>query len=761
MLAIASALAIVLASKVRWHLLPLAPPLVAFVVICALSAAKGSAIMWLVPLAPLAVLFTVLRPGRLERRATADPRRRATPPADRGRDRSRRRGLDPGRVRRPRRSAPDRAGRDDRAGHRPDRGDDRPPPARSADRGVRRPRHRRLDGAPGPMAHRDARHVRRATLDSDAHPASDRPAAGARPAGRHQRRDRVRIRRRRVRTAAGHPDPDRRRRPDRPGAHGRPARRPPCRRPRRAGHRARGTRARRGSATPRSGSAPVDEISAGFTESGEQPRRRRNRARAARSDRGGAARRLLARSRRTGRRHAAGADPALPHRDPPRQRRAVRHRVRVAGAVARCQRPGRDRLRGSPGGARRPHRAAIRSRPDLAGGRGSRAAAGSRSIPVPAAEAADERRTRRHRRRRRHPPPSSHRSHRWRAPTTTTSTPPTDPESSDAGTWSTFTRWVVRSAFGLAIVLVPVFVVTSTIVALKVRRRRRRLAITDERQRVRAMWAVATDALVDAGLTIAPAWTDRQIAAARSASSPRRPSTSSSDSGRCRAPPPTARRGSPIRSPADALAALGHIEQSIRSPRTQMAADPLAPEHPVVAPGDPLTRARRYVATRAFWAATSAAVARVAAQMRAAATAGRGQRRRRSSVGSWSVVVVVGGGRRGGVPVTSIVTMAVADEAGRIGDRVVERELGPGVRSLGTVTVSTRPATVTTTSDGTPVSVTVSASPSGSLADSGTARGDIGVDRRLDIGRRSAGGSPGRSRSPAPTRVRRCRRPCT
>ena len=77
------------------------------------------------------------------------------------------------------------------------------------------------------------------------------------------------------------------------------------------------------------------------------------------------------------------------------------------------------------------------------------------------------------------------------------------------------TRWVVRSAFGLAIVLVPVFVVTSTIVALKVRRRRRRLAIADERQRVRAMWAVATDALVDAGLTIAPAWTDRQIAAAR------------------------------------------------------------------------------------------------------------------------------------------------------------------------------------------------------------------------------------------------------
>ena len=43
--------------------------------------------------------------------------------------------------------------------------------------------------------------------------------------------------------------------------------------------------------------------------------------------------------------------------------------------------------------------------------------------------------------------------------------PPPDADASDAGGWSTVTRWVVRSAFGLAIVLVPVFVVTSTIVA--------------------------------------------------------------------------------------------------------------------------------------------------------------------------------------------------------------------------------------------------------------------------------------------------------
>ena len=63
LLAITSALATVLASKFRWHLLPLAPPLVTFVVICGLSAAKGSGIAWLLPLAPLATLFAVLRPG--------------------------------------------------------------------------------------------------------------------------------------------------------------------------------------------------------------------------------------------------------------------------------------------------------------------------------------------------------------------------------------------------------------------------------------------------------------------------------------------------------------------------------------------------------------------------------------------------------------------------------------------------------------------------------------------------------------------------
>ena len=146
--------------------------------------------------------------------------------------------------------------------------------------------------------------------------------------------------------------------------------------------------------------------------------------------------------------------------------------------------------------------------------------------------------------------------------------PPPDAEASDAGAWSTVTRWAVRSGLVLAIVLVPVVFVTSTIVARKVRRRRRRLAIADERQRVRAMWAVATDALVDAGLTIAPAWTDRQIAA-RGASLAAEAQhelvrlgamSSAATYGPARLPDPMA---------AEALAALVHIEHSIRSPRTR------------------------------------------------------------------------------------------------------------------------------------------------------------------------------------------------
>jgi hypothetical protein len=142
------------------------------------------------------------------------------------------------------------------------------------------------------------------------------------------------------------------------------------------------------------------------------------------------------------------------------------------------------------------------------------------------------------------------------------------PEQEDSGKWSTVSRWVVRSGLGVAGVLLPVVLVAGAIVATKAQRRRRRLGTTDERQRVRATWAVATDALVDAGLTIAPAWTDRQIAeqGAPLAEDAQHElmrlgaMSSAATYGSSRLPPPMA---------GDVLAAVRHIEQSIRSPLTR------------------------------------------------------------------------------------------------------------------------------------------------------------------------------------------------
>jgi hypothetical protein len=146
--------------------------------------------------------------------------------------------------------------------------------------------------------------------------------------------------------------------------------------------------------------------------------------------------------------------------------------------------------------------------------------------------------------------------------------PVIDPEPSDAGTWSTFNRWVVRSALGLAAVLLPLLLVAGTIVAVKARRRRRRLAIADERQRVRATWAVATDALVDAGLTIAPAWTDRQIAE-QGAPLAEEAQHELVRLGAMSSAATYGPRRLTLPMAGDALAALRHIEQSIRSPRTR------------------------------------------------------------------------------------------------------------------------------------------------------------------------------------------------
>ncbi|MAT03968.1 MAG: hypothetical protein CL424_02860 [Acidimicrobiaceae bacterium] len=90
----------------------------------------------------------------------------------------------------------------------------------------------------------------------------------------------------------------------------------------------------------------------------------------------------------------------------------------------------------------------------------------------------------------------------------------------DGGTergWGAWTVWVRRVATVSAVVLLPLAVAVGTVLVLKWRRRRERLVAPDPAVRVRGAWANATDSMVDAGLTISPAWTDDRIADASSA----------------------------------------------------------------------------------------------------------------------------------------------------------------------------------------------------------------------------------------------------
>lgn len=78
--------------------------------------------------------------------------------------------------------------------------------------------------------------------------------------------------------------------------------------------------------------------------------------------------------------------------------------------------------------------------------------------------------------------------------------------------WDLIREWLLRwGAWGLVGVL-PLIGVVSAILLLKWWRRRRRLRVADPALRIRGAWANATDSLVDAGLDIAPAWTDARIA---------------------------------------------------------------------------------------------------------------------------------------------------------------------------------------------------------------------------------------------------------
>ncbi|MEO1057778.1 MAG: transglutaminaseTgpA domain-containing protein, partial [Actinomycetota bacterium] len=87
----------------------------------------------------------------------------------------------------------------------------------------------------------------------------------------------------------------------------------------------------------------------------------------------------------------------------------------------------------------------------------------------------------------------------------------------DAGALSTAFDWVLRVVAVGATALMPVVIAAALILFVKARRRARRLKNRVAAERIRGAWASATDALIDGGLAIDEADTDLEIAGAGAA----------------------------------------------------------------------------------------------------------------------------------------------------------------------------------------------------------------------------------------------------
>jgi hypothetical protein len=91
--------------------------------------------------------------------------------------------------------------------------------------------------------------------------------------------------------------------------------------------------------------------------------------------------------------------------------------------------------------------------------------------------------------------------------------PTTTPvEQSTTSDWETVRTWLVRGGVVAGLALLPILVAVGGILGMKWARRRRRLRASNPARRITGAWANTTDSLVDAGLTIGPAWTNDRIA---------------------------------------------------------------------------------------------------------------------------------------------------------------------------------------------------------------------------------------------------------
>jgi hypothetical protein len=91
---------------------------------------------------------------------------------------------------------------------------------------------------------------------------------------------------------------------------------------------------------------------------------------------------------------------------------------------------------------------------------------------------------------------------------------PTVTPAEEPGTanWEAVRTWLLRGSVVAGLAVLPFLLAVVGILGVKWARRRRRLRADDPARRIAGAWANTTDSLVDAGLTIGPAWTNDRIA---------------------------------------------------------------------------------------------------------------------------------------------------------------------------------------------------------------------------------------------------------